>query len=330
MSSTPQVTVHERPQPVLLGERIGRVREALAGGAVPVALLLGLGVVFLVAGLTPTTTSFVDRGESYDATCGIETVLVGSTWEPLDAACGQGGGLRTLAVAGGAALLVAGLAHLAWVAARAGAREPGPLRRALRRRSGQVAAGGALAGGAVAAAATLVLRSRLDVAALTGDCLPGSGSCADHSGWAGVVQVGGGLLALGCVGVLLHLTAMPRTSSARIGSVLLVVGVVLVLLGARPVAVEAGSGAGRLRATCGIEVLLAGHPQPSVTSACRGAMGSRVAAAAGGAALAAVGGVLLHRARRHDGSSDAGSVSNPPTPRRRRREPLRAGAEAQR
>lgn len=340
MSAAPRVAAEERPAPVLLGDRLDDVRRALAGGALPVALLVALGLVFLVAGLRPTTASFTHDGVAYEATCGIETVVGGSTWDALDTACGRGSGLRALAVAGGAALLLAGLAQLGWAAVRAGGTpgsHGGPVRPALSRPAGRLAAVGAVAGAAVAAGASLVVRSRLDAAVLTGDCLAGSSACADHSGWAGPVRVAGVAVALGCAAVLLHLVVASRRPSARLGVAVLCGATLLVLLALRPVAVEAGTGDDQLRATCGIEVLLAGHPQPSVTSACRAAMGSRAAAGSAGAVLGVVGVVLLWRARAADGTDvpDGTDGTDDPVadgarPRPARRQPLRAGAEVTR
>jgi hypothetical protein len=296
-----------RPAPVLLGDRLQAIRAALGGGAVTLAIVLVLGVAFLVAGLRLAPITFTDGGTSYTASCGIETVLVGSSWDALATACRDGAGMRILAVVGGTMLVLGGLGQLAWVGSRRAGERRSAWRRMLEPRSGRLAALGVVVATVVAAAAALVARARLDAAALTGDCLPGSGACPSDSGLAGGVQVAAVLAAVAAGAVLVRPLLAGRSPVTTIGVAVAALAVVLLALAGRPVAVETGTGPGDLRATCGVEILLAGHPQPTVTAACRDAMGSRAAAGAAGLLLGTGAGVLLLAGRRSApaGASDA-------------------------
>lgn len=323
-TSAPIVPVVDRRTPVLLGDRLGRLRQDLSGGFVTLVLLLCLGLVFLVAGLRPTTVTFADAGETYRAECGIETVLLGSTWDALDDACAASGGLRALATAGGVVLLLAGLGQVAWLAARR-AGHTGPLSELLAAPRSRIAALGAALAALVAGAASLVVRARLDAAALSGTCQ--AGDCPDRAGLAGAVRLG----ALVALVVLVVVAAWPilrrRSRLWQVGAAAVLAGILLLLLAVRPATVTAGED---LRGTCGVEVLVAGHPQQSVTAACRDAMAGRPVAGIAGLAALITGAVLVRRAGAAPG--DAGPTAGPvalspvaaPRPRRRTR-PLVAG-----
>lgn len=325
----PNVPVHRRPPPVLLGDRLAGLRRDLSNGIVTLALVVGLGVVFLVAGLRPTTASFTDDGASYEASCGVETLVAGSAWDALDAACQEGQGLRLLATAGGAVLLLGGLGQVALVAARrpAGASPaPGPVRRLLGPPAGRLAAGGVVVAALVAAGASLVARARLDADTLVGDCSSAGAACAGGGGMAGAVRLGALATGLVLIGVLVWPLLRGRGRMLQAGVALVVAGVILLLLAARPVAVTTTED---LRGTCGVEVLLTGHPQPSVTAACRDAMTTQGATAAAGLVVVAVGGFLVWVGRgsgERSGETDQPAERTSPPPERPvRRRPLVAG-----
>jgi hypothetical protein len=93
-----------------------------------------------------------------------------------------------------------------------------------------------------------------------------------------------------------------------------VVALLLLGLAVRPAAVEVGSGEGAIRAKCGIEVLLAGHPQPSVSDACRDATASRLALGGLGMLAGAAAAILLWAGRlRTDGDGRAREPTLDPT-----------------
>lgn len=324
MTTTPPVlSTTDRTAPVLIGDRLAAMRGDLSSGAVTLALILALGVVFLVAGLRPTTVTFTDQGEAYRAECGIETVLAGSSWDALDTACSASSGMRLLAAGGGLALLLGGLGQVAWLGSRRPSRS-GPIRETLRTPRSRAAAIGALAAAVVAVGASLVARARLDGATLIGAC--GAGECPDREGLAGAVRLG----ALVALVALVIVAAWPllreRSHAWRAGAGLVAAGAVLLLLAARPVTITADDD---LRGTCGVEVLLAGHPQTSVTTACREAMAGRPVLGVVGLAVAIGGVVLLRTARTppHGTPSTPDSVPSASSTHRRvrRARPLVAG-----